>query len=119
MHSGFGALRAQLPMHVRRTPDAYRWDEAAQRDIDRVQQLWRELRARHGAGGDFLFGGFGIVDAMFAPVAWRFAGYGVPMDDVAARYVDALLALPAMQEWRAASEAETTGYAGTDALVRG
>ena len=36
MHSGFTALRTQLPMNSRRTPDAYRWDAAAQRDIDRV-----------------------------------------------------------------------------------
>lgn len=119
MHSGFAALRGQLPMHVRRKPDSYRWDAAAQRDIDRVQRLWRELRAMHGAGGDFLCGGFGIVDAMFAPVAWRFLGYGVALDPVAARYVDALVALPAMREWRAASEAETEGSPGTDALVRG
>ncbi|HVI25643.1 MAG TPA: glutathione S-transferase family protein [Xanthomonadaceae bacterium] len=119
MHSGFTALRGQLPMHVRRKPDRYRWDDAAQRDIDRVQQLWRELRAAHGAGGEFLCGEFGIVDAMFAPIAWRFLGYGVEMDANAARYVEALMALPAMREWRAASEAETEGSPGTDALVRG
>ena len=119
MHAGFAALRGQLPMHVRRTPDNYRWDAAAQRDIERVQALWRDLRAQHGAGGEFLCGGFGIVDAMFAPVAWRFVGYGVAMDAVAARYVAALLALPAMREWRDASHAETEGYAGTDALARG
>lgn len=39
MHSGFAALRTQLPMNSRRRPDAYRWDAAAQRDIDRVQAL--------------------------------------------------------------------------------
>ncbi len=119
MHSGLAALRGQLPMHVRRKPDAYRWDDAAQQDIDRVQQLWRALRAAHGAGGDFLCGEFGIVDAMFAPVAWRFLGYGVPLDAVASRYVEALVALPAMRALRAASEAETEASPGTDALVRG
>ena len=51
MHSGFTALRSQLPMSSRRRPDAYRWDEAAQRDIDRVQALWRELRQRYGEAG--------------------------------------------------------------------
>ena len=117
MHSGFAALRTQLPMNVRREPDAYRWDDAAQRDIDRVQQLWRQLRESHGADGAFLCGGFGIVDAMFAPVAFRFIGYGVPMDHVASAYVGALLALPAMREWRAASEAESEANPDTDALV--
>ena len=117
MHAGFAALRMHLPMNVRRTPDAYRWDDAAQRDIDRVQQLWRELRVTHGAQGAFLCGDFGIVDAMFAPVAFRFLGYGVRMDEVATAYVDALTALPAMREWRAAAEAERETNADTDALV--
>lgn len=116
MHSGFTALRSQLPMNSRRRPDAYRWDEAAQRDIDRVQALWRELRQRYGEMGEFLFGEFSIADAMFAPVAIRFDGYGVPVDDVAARYMQALFALPAMREWREAGAAETESVPGTEAL---
>ncbi|MCH1910013.1 glutathione S-transferase family protein [Stenotrophomonas sp. Y6] len=118
MHSGFAALRTQLPMNSRRRPDGYRWDAAAQRDIDRVQALWRTLRREHGAGGDFLFGGFGIVDAMFAPVAIRFDGYGVALDDTAAAYLQALSALPALQQWRQAAEQESARVAAIDALCR-
>ncbi|WP_305806335.1 glutathione S-transferase family protein [Stenotrophomonas sp. YIM B06876] len=118
MHAGFAALRSQLPMNSRRQPDAYRWDAAAQRDIDRVQALWRELRREHGHGGDFLFGQFGIVDAMFAPVAIRFEGYGVALDTVAADYLQALAALPALREWRQAGAGETAHVAATDALCR-
>lgn len=118
MHSGFAALRTQLPMNSRRRPDSYRWDAAAQRDIDRVQALWRTLRREHGAGGDFLFGGFGIVDAMFAPVAIRFDGYGVALDDTATAYLQALSALPALQQWRQAAEQESARVAATDALCR-
>lgn len=116
MHSGFVALRTQLPMNSRRTPDAYAWDEAAQRDIDRVQALWRQLLAAHGASGDFLCGGFGIVDAMYAPVAIRFDGYGVEVDDTARAYMQALFALPAMREWRSAAVEETESVADTDRL---
>ena len=116
MHSGFTALRTQLPMNSRRTPDAYRWDAAAQRDIDRMQALWRELREAHGGDGDFLFGGFGIVDAMYAPVAVRFDGYGVEVDDTTRRYMQALFALPAMQAWRAAAALEPESVPATDAL---
>ena len=36
MHSGFRALRLQLPMNCRRQPDAYRWDANAQADMDRT-----------------------------------------------------------------------------------
>ncbi len=116
MHSGFAALRGELPMNSRRRPDAYRWSEAAQQDIDRVLALWRELRERFGADGPFLCGRFGIVDAMYAPVAIRFDGYGVPVDANAEAYMQALFALPAMREWRAAAAAETETIAGTEAF---
>jgi glutathione S-transferase len=106
MHSGFGALRTQCPMNMRRKPDAYRWDAAADRDIARVQELWRDLRAWHGGSGDFLCGDFGIVDAMFAPVVSRFLSYGVPMDANAQAFADAIQALPAWREWREAAAAE-------------
>lgn len=114
MHAGFAALRGQLPMNSRRRPDAYRWDEAAQRDIDRVLALWGRLRGEFGGGGEFLFGEFGIADAMFAPVAIRFDGYGVPVDAVGERYMQALFALPAMREWRAAGAAEPESVPGTE-----
>ena len=56
--------------------------------------------------GDFLCGGFGIVDAMFAPVAMRFVGYGVAVDELSATYIDAIRALPAMREWEEAARDE-------------
>jgi glutathione S-transferase len=122
MHSGFRTLRTQMPMNCRRHPDAYRGEAAAQAalqaDVDRVQQLWRELRGEFAGQGDFLCGGFGIVDAMFAPVAMRFVGYGVSMDANARDYVDTLLALPAMREWLAAADAEVERIEDTDRLVQ-
>ena len=107
MHSGFTALRAQLPMNIRRQPRAKHWNAEADHDIARVQGLWRELRARFGEGGSFLCGRFSIVDAMYAPVCVRFRGYGVECDDTARAYLDAIFALPAMKEWEAAGLAET------------
>jgi glutathione S-transferase len=78
--------------------------------------LWRELRRTYGGAGEFLFGEFGIADAMFAPVAIRFDGYGVAADDVATRYMQALFALPAMREWREAGAAEPELVPGTEAF---
>ena len=115
MHGGFGALRTQLPMNCRRRPDGYRGDGRAAADIARVQQLWRDLAEGSGAG-DFLCGGFGIVDAMFAPVVMRFIGYGIALDPHAARYVEAIAALPALREWRTAAEAEPERLPKVDAL---
>ncbi len=108
MHSGFMALRSELPMDCRRR--APRADDtlapATRTDIARIQNLWHDCRSRFGAEGPFLFGEFGIADCMYAPVAMRFVTYGVGMDDNARGWVDALLALPAMQQWLRDAEAE-------------
>ena len=58
-------------------------------------------------GGDFLFGRFGIADAMFAPVVLRFQTYGVALEGAAGAYAEAILALPALREWVADGVAET------------
>ncbi|MCL1634445.1 glutathione S-transferase family protein [Luteimonas sp. SX5] len=117
MHSGFVALRKQLPMNLRRQPDGYHWNADADRDIARVQAIWRGLRQAYGAGGPFLCGEFGIVDAMFAPVLVRFAGYGAPIDATAQAYGEAIRALPAYAEWHAAALAETVRLPDTDNLA--
>jgi len=103
MHSGFPALRRDLPMDVHlRQPDFVPGEEAAA-DIERVKQIWRDCRQRFSAGGPFLFGPFTLADAMYAPVVFRFQSYGVLLDPVCAAYMEAMLALPAMQEWVAGS----------------
>lgn len=106
MHAGFPALRRQLPFECRRAPAAPHWDGEAAADVARIQALWADLRARFGDGRGFLCGGFGIVDAMFAPVCVRFRGYGVPVDATARAYMDTIFALPAFLEWQAAADAE-------------
>jgi glutathione S-transferase len=70
-----------------------------QEDIDRIQTIWRECRARFGAGGPFLFGDFTAVDAMFAPVASRLRTYCVELEGDEAKYAEAVLALPVVEEW--------------------
>ncbi len=108
MHSSFSALRAGLPMNVRREYRDFMPDAAAQADIDRILALWEWARANHGAGGPFLFGAdFCAADAFYAPVASRFRTYGVALDDASRRYVDALLDHPAVVEFVEAGKAET------------
>ena len=106
MHSGFAALRSQLPMNCHRKSDAYRWQEDADRDILRIQTIWNDLRTGFGAGGEFLCGAFGIVDAMFAPVCVRFKTYGVTLDENAFQYVNTIYSLPAMRAWLAEAKLE-------------
>jgi glutathione S-transferase len=74
-----------------------------------VCEIWRDVRARFGEGGDLLFGSFTIADAFFAPVAWRFHSYAVPVGEVEQRYMQAIFALPEMREWSAAAERERAG----------
>jgi glutathione S-transferase len=106
MHSGFPALRQNLSMNVRKVFAQRSWPAEVGAEIERVQSLWQSCRERHGTGGPFLFGRFSAADAMYAPVVWRFVGYSVPLAPAARAYCDAMLALPSMQEWRAAAAAE-------------
>jgi glutathione S-transferase len=106
MHAGFHALRQAMPMNIRGSyPGRGMGPEVAQ-DIERIVASWTMCRERFGQGGALLFGAFTAADAFYAPVATRFATYGVRLPDVAGRYVDAALALPAVQEWSAAARAE-------------
>jgi glutathione S-transferase len=103
MHSGFTALRSELPLDCRRQPAAKPISAAAADDIARIRTIWREARTRHGTDGPWLFGRFGIIDAMYAPVALRFHSYAVALDGAEAAYVETVLAHPAVIEWVAAA----------------
>ena len=104
MHSGFQALRTNLPMNVRRSFNNVRIEPEATADIARIDAIWTEGQRRFG--GPFLCGAFSIADAMYAPVATRFRTYGVAVSEPARHYADMLLALPAMREWCDAAHAE-------------
>ncbi|MDH3472388.1 MAG: glutathione S-transferase family protein [Rhodospirillales bacterium] len=110
MHAGFAALREHLPMDLGGR-DPARGREAGAipavaRDIARVVEIWQDCRTRFGRTGDFLFGGFSLADAAYAPVAGRFVSYGIELPGTAAAYRDAVMAWPAMGEWLAAAREE-------------
>jgi glutathione S-transferase len=75
-------------------------------DIARIDAIWDEGRRRFGRNGSFLCGAFGIVDAFWCPVAFRFLSYGVALTGASASYLQSLLAFPPMQEWAADAAAE-------------
>jgi len=103
MHSGFMALRQFMPMNCRAENRKIIMNDELQADIDRVIQIWADCRSKHAKSGPWLFGQFSIADAMYAPVAFRFASYGVFVENEAREYLDYLLTHPAMQEWRLAA----------------
>ena len=107
MHSGFRPLREHLSMAVlERLPNPN--NPQANADIDRIEKMWRACRETWGkaAGGPFLFGGYTIADAMYAPVATRFRTYGVKLGTTAAAYVEAVLSDRDLLAWEAAAMAE-------------
>ena len=105
MHSGFAALRNECGMNLHRPVGAIALSEEARGNIARVQEIWTECLARHG--GPFLFGSFGGADAMYAPVVHRFRSYAVDVMPAVRRYMEAMQALPAFQEWTRDGLAET------------
>jgi glutathione S-transferase len=107
MHSGFAALRNECGMNLHRQVRAITLSADARADIARVQQIWTECRERYGKLGPFLFGALNGADAMFAPVVHRFRTYAIEVTPAVRHYMDAMMSLPAFQEWTSAGIAET------------
>jgi glutathione S-transferase len=107
MHAGFVSLRSLLPMNVCRPVQPRALDDGSKTDVARIEEIWRDCRARFGAGGPFLFGAFGAADAMYAPVIWRFHTYAVAVGDAARDYMRAMMALPAWRQWHDAARRES------------
>jgi len=101
MHAGFSALRGECPMNIRRPVRTRALSAAAQANVARIETMWSEARARHG--GPFLFGNFSAADAMYAPVVSRLLTYGIKVNRDALGYMEAMMALPAWAEWKAAA----------------
>jgi glutathione S-transferase len=105
MHSGFSALRASLPMNLRAFRPGFTVWSAAQADIDRITEIWRECLATWK--GPWLFGAdAAIADAMYAPVVTRFLTYDVRLDDACRAYCAHIMAWPDMIEWITAAKQE-------------
>jgi len=135
MHSGFGALRGACPMNIEASlsqTGAIIWRDqpAVRKDVQRLVTMWTELLEQHkgtmrtagpsqgasapsggsetksSVGAQFLFGGFSIADAYFAPVCMRIKTYALPVPGVITEYIDRVCALPGVKAWIADALAE-------------
>jgi glutathione S-transferase len=120
MHSGFAAVRRDLPMNIRRRlaaqPD---WPEDTRAGLARIDTLWTGLRERHAHLGPFLFGQRSIADAFFTPIATRLRTYAVPISSAAGAYRDTLLADADFLAWEAEcipDSWDASGYSVIDRL---
>ena len=103
MHAGFVPLRRQCPMNMWRPVKKLDLSTETAANVARIDAMWSDCRARFGGDGPFLFGRFSAADAMYAPVVSRFHTYGVEVGAVSATYMQAMMAMPAWQEWYAAA----------------
>lgn len=106
MHSGFAALRRDLPMNIRRRCAAQNWNKDTRTDIARIDEVWETFRSANEAEGPYLFGSRSIADAFFVPVATRLRTYSVTLGLPAQAYAQTLLADEAFREWERLALAE-------------
>jgi len=105
MHSGFSQIRDKLPMNCRMDKQYTNISHELQSEINRVDSLWQDCLNKHS--DPFLYAGFTIADAMFAPVVLRFNSYQIPVSQRSKEYMQQILNLPAIQEWVIEGRAET------------
>lgn len=106
MHSGFAALRRTWPMQAASRGLAASLGQDAAAELARIEAIWSERLERHAEQGPWLYGAFSIADAMYAPVALRFASYGARLGPLAQRYVEQWLADAHLQAWLEGAAAE-------------
>lgn len=106
MHGGFGPLRNMCTMNVGVRARLHEIAPDLQRNIDRIGELFAQ--GLDEFGGPWLAGGrFTIVDAFYAPVAYRVRTYDLDIGAAGQKWVDHILAHPAMQDWERQALAET------------
>lgn len=101
MHSGFTALRNEMPMNIRATGRRIDASSQTRKDIQRIVKLWQSCLTVPASdrGGPWLFGRFSIADAMFVPVAFRFRTYSVDLPPESQAYVEHCYRDPWVSEW--------------------
>jgi glutathione S-transferase len=107
MHSGFMPLRNECGMNLHRPIGPIILSDDARANVARVLEIWSNCYRRYGKEGPFLFGAFGGTDAMYGPVVHRFRTYAIEVTGDARHYYEAMLALPAFQQWTREGLAET------------
>ncbi len=99
MHSSFFAIRNQMPMNCRGKDRHITMDQTLQNEVQRIDHMWSVLRTQYATQGPWLFGQFSIADCFYAPMALRFATYGITLSAESKRYQDKLLQHPDIQQW--------------------
>ena len=109
MHSGFSALRNEMPMNIRArrhiAPSA-----PCLSDLARFEAIVTEGFKQNGSES-YLLGEFSIADVFFAPIIFRLITYAKASDielrPMTVIYIQKMLAHPSMQTWQQQALTET------------
>lgn len=104
MHSGFMALRNEMPMNIRATRNV-ELSAAAKKDIARIDDIFATQQAVYPNA--WLFGDFSITDAMYAPVVLRLKTYQISLSPLAEQYCQYVMSCPVLQDWITQALTET------------
>jgi glutathione S-transferase len=101
MHSGFLNLREGMSFNLCFLPSRPKPPQDALQEAAEMLGYFEDALSHKQGQGAFLFGGFGAVDAMFAPAIVRLASFGVPTRETprAAAYLQAVLNHPPVARW--------------------
>lgn len=104
MHSGFNAIRNEMPMNIR-AKRHIELSETAKQEINQMQLLWHRLLQNNG--GPWLFGDFSIADCMYIPVILRFDTYDISLLPSTQAYREMVMNNTAVKAWVDAALLET------------
>ena len=104
MHSGFFAIRNNLPMNFRASNRRVDFSDEILNEVQRVDDLWTHYRNQHRSNGPWLFGQFCIADCMYAPMVSRFQTYGVGVSDTSHEYMQTVLSHPSIKQLQSDSQ---------------
>ncbi len=119
MHSGFLAVRDELPQNIRARNklEPSSLSDSCQKQIARIDEIWTDCRGKYSDSGEWLFGEFSIADIIFAPVALRFVTYSIPVSGDAREYIDAVQRSESVGQWVKEAREESESISFIDELV--
>ena len=104
MHSGFMALRSEVPMNIRATRKVDLSSEAL-KDIARIDEIFAQQQDVFP--NEWFFGDFSIADAMYVPIVLRLKTYQITLSPEAQQYCDFVMRCPVLQAWITQALTET------------
>jgi len=101
MHSGFTKLREGMSFNHCFLPEPPAPPQDALQDAAEMLRFFEDALERKTVPGEFLFGGFGGVDAMFAPAVVRLVTFraSTAATPRAGDYLSAVLGHPPVERW--------------------